>query len=204
MAILSLVFAFLINIVGVILGFIALNQIKRTGEKGRGLAIAGIVIGALSLLASILFFAFLFAGIGNEIAKSSASHSSAVAASSSASASAQATNEMSKEASSAADEASANASTAAASAALDPASPYCVALDEFLVASDNIQKDVTTLESYMASLTNVRDNAPSEEMRTALTNAIEAAKVGDVDTFESSLNSVTWDLGLDAVNCGIE
>lgn len=34
LAILSLVFGFLVNIVGIVLGFVALNQIKRTGEKG--------------------------------------------------------------------------------------------------------------------------------------------------------------------------
>jgi hypothetical protein len=32
---------------GLIFGFLALNQIKQTGQRGRGLAIAGIVIGAL-------------------------------------------------------------------------------------------------------------------------------------------------------------
>ncbi|MGO9152961.1 DUF4190 domain-containing protein [Mycobacterium sp.] len=34
-------------IAGLIFGFLALNQIKQTGQRGRGLAIAGIVIGAL-------------------------------------------------------------------------------------------------------------------------------------------------------------
>ncbi|MDQ4503732.1 DUF4190 domain-containing protein [Sinomonas sp. ASV322] len=45
LAIVSLIGAFFIPIVGVITGFIALGQIKRTGENGRGLAIAGIIIG---------------------------------------------------------------------------------------------------------------------------------------------------------------
>jgi hypothetical protein len=34
-------------ILGLIFGFLALNQIKQTGQRGRGLAIAGIIIGAL-------------------------------------------------------------------------------------------------------------------------------------------------------------
>ena len=34
-------------ILGLIFGFLALNQIKQTGQRGRGLAIAGIVIGAV-------------------------------------------------------------------------------------------------------------------------------------------------------------
>ncbi|WP_290806524.1 DUF4190 domain-containing protein [Herbiconiux sp.] len=51
LAIVSLVIAILqFNLIAIILGAIALNQIKKTGENGRGLAIAGIVIGALSIL----------------------------------------------------------------------------------------------------------------------------------------------------------
>lgn len=54
LAIAALVSSFFISIVGIILGHIALNQIKRTGEGGRGLAIAGLVIGYLGLLAGII------------------------------------------------------------------------------------------------------------------------------------------------------
>jgi hypothetical protein len=49
-------------IVGIITGHIALNQIKRTGENGRGLALAGTIVGyvltALVVLGTILFIAF--------------------------------------------------------------------------------------------------------------------------------------------------
>ncbi len=41
-------------VAGVVLGVVALGQIKRTGRKGRGLAIAGIVLGALWLLGGIV------------------------------------------------------------------------------------------------------------------------------------------------------
>lgn len=37
-----------------ILGFVALSQIKKTGEKGRGMAIAGIVIGLATLVLYII------------------------------------------------------------------------------------------------------------------------------------------------------
>ena len=40
-------------IIGVIFGFVALSQIKRTGQRGRGMAIAGIVIGAILLVVGI-------------------------------------------------------------------------------------------------------------------------------------------------------
>lgn len=63
LAVLSLVFAFLFSIAGVILGHAALAQINRTGEEGRGLAIAGLVVGyvniALSLVAIVLWTSFL-------------------------------------------------------------------------------------------------------------------------------------------------
>jgi hypothetical protein len=43
------------SIIGIVLGIIALNQVKTTGEGGRGMAIAGIAIGAGSLLISMIW-----------------------------------------------------------------------------------------------------------------------------------------------------
>jgi peptidyl-prolyl cis-trans isomerase B (cyclophilin B) len=54
LAIASLITSFFISIVGIILGHVALSQIKRTGENGRGLAIAGLVIGYVSLAIGII------------------------------------------------------------------------------------------------------------------------------------------------------
>lgn len=54
MAIVAFIVTFFINIVGIILGFIALNQIKRTGEKGHGLALAAIIIGFASIVLGII------------------------------------------------------------------------------------------------------------------------------------------------------
>lgn len=45
LVIVSLVFAFLAPLVGAILGHVALSQITRRGEQGRGLALAGIIVG---------------------------------------------------------------------------------------------------------------------------------------------------------------
>jgi hypothetical protein len=55
LAVLSLVFSFIVAIVGVILGHVALSQIARTGQEGRGLAITGLVVGYVSLLAGMIF-----------------------------------------------------------------------------------------------------------------------------------------------------
>jgi uncharacterized protein with PQ loop repeat len=53
MAVVSLVcsllgwLCFIGGIFGLIFGFVALNQIKQTGQRGRGMALAGIIIGGI-------------------------------------------------------------------------------------------------------------------------------------------------------------
>jgi hypothetical protein len=42
------------GVVGIILGFVALPQIKRTGQGGRGMAITGIVVGSFWIVAFVL------------------------------------------------------------------------------------------------------------------------------------------------------
>lgn len=71
LAILALVLGIVIPVGGIICGHIALGQIKRTGEGGRGLALAGLIIGyaltALTLLviiAYVAFFAIMFSTVG--------------------------------------------------------------------------------------------------------------------------------------------
>lgn len=44
------------NILAVIFGHIAISQINQTGEGGKGLAIAALVIGYLSIAAGVLFW----------------------------------------------------------------------------------------------------------------------------------------------------
>ena len=41
---------------GVIFGHIAIGQIKKTGEGGRGLAIAGLIIGYIGIVGGLLFW----------------------------------------------------------------------------------------------------------------------------------------------------
>jgi hypothetical protein len=48
------------NIVAIILGAVGLSQIKKTGDRGRGFALAAIWIGAISLVLGIIaIIAFL-------------------------------------------------------------------------------------------------------------------------------------------------
>lgn len=45
--------------IGIIFGYFALGQIKRTGENGRVLAVAGLVIGYLSILLVMVLVGFV-------------------------------------------------------------------------------------------------------------------------------------------------
>ena len=53
LAIVSLVSAFFVSLAAVITGHLALGQIRRTGEGGRGLAVAGLVLGYLGIVSTI-------------------------------------------------------------------------------------------------------------------------------------------------------
>lgn len=65
-------------VLGVIFGFIALNQIKKTGEGGRGLAIAGIIIGAIAIVLGIIWGIFVGLAAMNQPAPQTSSSPPAV------------------------------------------------------------------------------------------------------------------------------
>ena len=61
------------NVIAIILGAIGLSQIKKSGERGRGFALAGIWIGAISIVLGILIFiviAVIFAANAGNISTS--------------------------------------------------------------------------------------------------------------------------------------
>jgi hypothetical protein len=67
LAIVALVSAFFIPVAGIVCGHLALGQIKRTGENGRGLALAGLIIGyvltaliVLMIVLAIIIPIFIF------------------------------------------------------------------------------------------------------------------------------------------------
>jgi hypothetical protein len=68
LAIVSLVTSVVgISLAGVITGHIALGQIKKTGEQGNVLAIIGLILGYLGLVAGIIFailYIAIFAAAG--------------------------------------------------------------------------------------------------------------------------------------------
>jgi uncharacterized membrane protein len=61
MSIVAFILAFFISVVGVILGFVALSQIKKSGEQGRGLAVAAIIIGFAEIVLGIILTIFFIA-----------------------------------------------------------------------------------------------------------------------------------------------
>lgn len=60
LAIVAFISSFFVHILGIILGHIALSQIKRSGEGGRGLALAGTIIGYVLSFGWILILAGMF------------------------------------------------------------------------------------------------------------------------------------------------
>lgn len=57
LAIGALISAFLCSPLGILLGFVAKSQIRKTGQSGDGLATAAIIVGIVSLLLGIVLFA---------------------------------------------------------------------------------------------------------------------------------------------------
>ncbi|MEK6809095.1 MAG: DUF4190 domain-containing protein [Nanoarchaeota archaeon] len=69
-AILSFVFAFIFFPLGFVFGVVALYQLKRTHEHGKGLAVAGVILSSLAFFGALLVYsAILFAvgAVGNVV-----------------------------------------------------------------------------------------------------------------------------------------
>ena len=67
-AILALVMAFVFAPAGVVLGIVARKQIRRTGEDGAGLALAGIIVGGIAtafFVLVIIFWIIAFASLSS-------------------------------------------------------------------------------------------------------------------------------------------
>lgn len=64
LALIAFVSSFFISLAGIICGHIAISQIRKTGEGGKGFAIAGLVIGYAALAISLLFFLLAITAVG--------------------------------------------------------------------------------------------------------------------------------------------
>lgn len=63
-AIVALVCAFVISPLAIIFGHLSLRQIAVTGEQGRGLAIAGLLLGYLSIVALVAYIVLVVVLMG--------------------------------------------------------------------------------------------------------------------------------------------
>lgn len=55
-ALVSVILTFMVPIAGIIFGHLGLNQIKRTGDAGRGLALTAVIYGYCAIALGVLFF----------------------------------------------------------------------------------------------------------------------------------------------------
>jgi hypothetical protein len=67
LAIVGFILAFVFNIAGLVVSLIALSKIKKTGERGRGLAIAGVIISIASIIFGIIYIAVILPAIMNSM-----------------------------------------------------------------------------------------------------------------------------------------
>ncbi|MFD0477706.1 DUF4190 domain-containing protein [Nonomuraea thailandensis] len=78
LGIIGLIFCGLTSIPGVILGHIALNRIKKTGEEGSGMAVGGLVTSYITVVIWVLcwvfFGAFFLWALGLSAAATSSSY----------------------------------------------------------------------------------------------------------------------------------
>ncbi len=63
-AILSIIFVWFAGLLGLIFGYIALSQIKRTGERGRGLALASVILGWIALAGAVIVTIVVLVSLG--------------------------------------------------------------------------------------------------------------------------------------------
>lgn len=63
LAILGLIFAFLLAPLGFIFSLLALSDVKKENKRGKGLAIAGVILSVLNTIISILLTVFLLGGM---------------------------------------------------------------------------------------------------------------------------------------------
>lgn len=63
-AIVSLICAFVFSPLAVVFGHLSLKQIASTGEQGRGMAIAGLVIGYVGIAAVVAYLVLVVAVVG--------------------------------------------------------------------------------------------------------------------------------------------
>ncbi len=63
LAIVGFILAFVVTVAGIVVSFIALSQIKKTGEGGHGLALAGVILGFVFSLFWVIYFVVIIGAL---------------------------------------------------------------------------------------------------------------------------------------------
>jgi hypothetical protein len=77
MAILGLVFAFLFQPLGLVFSAIGLSQIKNSREKGRGLALSGLILSIVFMILGLVLISFVVAALHEVVEQAAAGEPSA-------------------------------------------------------------------------------------------------------------------------------
>jgi len=62
-AIVALVMAFVVPVVGLVIGLVAMSQIRKTHERGNGMAVAAVVIGLISTIIFVGLFVSILTAV---------------------------------------------------------------------------------------------------------------------------------------------
>ena len=177
LALVSFIGSFFVGLVGIICGHIALKQIKRDGSRGRGFALAGTIIGYVSvvggLIATIFFIGALVTGAA--LFGTAASEAQKQIDSS----------ELSISPSESTDPTETTAPSDGSSSSASPA--FCDAIKqatEDFTASDTSGDAVLNVYKKLAETAPSEHKAVYQEMVDALQNPanVDASKLGDLQT----------------------
>lgn len=207
LAIVGFVLSFLLNIVGAIISLVALSQIKKSGEKGRGLAIAGAIIGFIGFVLSIIWFVLTFVVIAQAVNQAEQEYERAQA---SVSAAADAwASEASSEVSALADDLASALPSGSLQELQDKAAAlpdnYCSALGSFYTWGEETEPvDETYLTQLKERLTQIRDASASEETKQKLTQILESLDQGNLEGFEEAMLGIASQMDGDYSLCSLK
>jgi hypothetical protein len=177
MAILGLVFAFVISPLGIVFSAIGLSQIKKRRENGRGIALAGLILGIVFTLLGVLALALLAVGAAN----------TAVDTSSAEQARASLSQALGDDPSS--DDTATDPTTGAGSGGADDPTGVSGACTVILPALMNLESDmakVTTVDGYSQALTKLETT-----LNSATAGVSDAQFVQDVAQLSADLEKAS-------------
>ncbi|MBB4071768.1 DUF4190 domain-containing protein [Leucobacter sp. OH2974_COT-288] len=173
MAIVGFVLSFFVSLVGAILSLVALSQIKKTGEKGRGLAIAGAIIGFVGTILTIIYviFALVITAAGVNAALSSSNSDTSITSSDTSS--------------------TTDSSDSSVSLPGNSSDPYCIAMKDFIeyAASMDTSDAAASIAGFTGKLQSVSaltDNTSLKSQIDDTLKVLNSGSINDISTIDES------------------